>query len=671
MSRSRVTALLAVLISLALLATSVPILSLGSGPALLANLSTSASSPPIDPAVAAQWEAADGPVARLEVARGWVWGPPATAIAADDAPGIPGGVRRQVYFDKGRLDIADPAGDPGQPWFAIRAQLVTEMLAGAIQTANGDWIQREPAEIPVVGDPDQPDPVTYTTLGRLSRLPTDEARAAAHDATGARITALLASDGMVTGDGVADSTITVARYDTATGRNIAQPFADWEAAQPYSALYVLGHPLSEPYWVRTTVAGVDQLVLLQAFERRVLSYTPENPAGWRVESGNAGQHYRAWRELRTPTDPRLAALAVSAPYGDEIVTAAAEYETDPWLLAAIADVASGGSPLARSADGHTGLLGVRWQDAPRDPLANARIAAAELARIAATTGDQATILGRYYAGDDGDLTASAVVDFVASVTAALHARDARFAPTSPVEPGHAPAEASNVPLTLLPVRFSSDWWAQSLGWYASWSGARPGAAADPDGRWCVATGAVPGDRLRLVANGRTVDCTAGAAPGDVGLPGIPDGRIGVSASTAAALGIGEGASAAVIQLDAIALQQAGPGRPVGRGAAGHYAPRYHRRWGEPTLALHARWGGAVAGWANDPNGYYCVHPDFKPGARLRLVANGATIECTIGDTVQAAHQAQWRVKWVIELSWDAFKALGLDRSNSVQVYAIE
>ena len=35
-------------------------------------------------------------------------------------------------------------------------------------------------------------------------------------------------------------------------------------------------------------------VLIQAFERRVLTYTPSNPSGWKVESGNIGRHYYQW-----------------------------------------------------------------------------------------------------------------------------------------------------------------------------------------------------------------------------------------------------------------------------------------------------------------------------------------------------------------------------------------
>jgi hypothetical protein len=43
------------------------------------------------------------------------------------------------------------------------------------------------------------------------------------------------------------------------------------------------------------VDGYYRDVLIQAFERRVLTYTPDNPPGWQVEAGNVGQHYYQWR----------------------------------------------------------------------------------------------------------------------------------------------------------------------------------------------------------------------------------------------------------------------------------------------------------------------------------------------------------------------------------------
>ena len=35
--------------------------------------------------------------------------------------------------------------------------------------------------------------------------------------------------------------------------------------------------------------------MVQIFERRALTYTASNPAAFKVEMGNIGQHYFAWR----------------------------------------------------------------------------------------------------------------------------------------------------------------------------------------------------------------------------------------------------------------------------------------------------------------------------------------------------------------------------------------
>ncbi len=57
----------------------------------------------------------------------------------------------------------------------------------------------------------------------------------------------------------------------------------------------MGYPISDAYWVRTNVAGIARDVLVQLYERRILTYTPSNPAGYLVEMGNVGRHYYNWR----------------------------------------------------------------------------------------------------------------------------------------------------------------------------------------------------------------------------------------------------------------------------------------------------------------------------------------------------------------------------------------
>jgi len=103
------------------------------------------------------------------------------------------------------------------------------------------------------------------------------------------------------------------------------------------------------------------------------------------------------------------------------------------------------------------------------------------------------------------------------------------------------------------------------------------------------------------------------------------------------------------------------------GAAAHYDPSYDDGWWCATLQQYAAWGEVAPGWGCDPHGYWCVKPGYLPGSVLNLYANGVEITCTVGDTVWPDDVAAWEDSWVIELNWDAFVALGLQRNNAVQV----
>jgi hypothetical protein len=59
--------------------------------------------------------------------------------------------------------------------------------------------------------------------------------------------------------------------------------------------FVMGYPISEAYWTQMRVNGLDMPVMIQAYQRRVLTYTPGFPEGWQVQMGNVGQHYFEWR----------------------------------------------------------------------------------------------------------------------------------------------------------------------------------------------------------------------------------------------------------------------------------------------------------------------------------------------------------------------------------------
>jgi hypothetical protein len=87
--------------------------------------------------------------------------------------------------------------------------------------------------------------------------------------------------------------------------------------------FASGLPISEPYWATATIQGQLTDVLIQAYERRALTYVPSNPAGFQVEMANIGQHYFDWRyrnygycpadPVTTPTPPTPAPSGTVVP----------------------------------------------------------------------------------------------------------------------------------------------------------------------------------------------------------------------------------------------------------------------------------------------------------------------------------------------------------------------
>ena len=77
---------------------------------------------------------------------------------------------------------------------------------------------------------------------------------------------------------------------------------------------------------------------------------------------------------------------------------------------------------------------------------------------------------------------------------------------------------------------------------------------------------------------------------------------------------------------------------------------------------HASWGESVG---CVPATYWCVKPGYIPGQWLHVEANGLAIDCEVGDTVRDEDVDAWLSHNVIELSWDAWQALGQPHSASV------
>ncbi|MDQ3548694.1 MAG: hypothetical protein M3439_07715, partial [Chloroflexota bacterium] len=587
--------------------------------------------PTPNPRIAAVWDQTDGALLRGETVGPLVWGEQPLAIATEHYRESTTGLREMVYFDKGRLDILHmPDADEASEWYVTSAALVREMMAGEVQFGDEESVQRGKVTIPVVGDLNQPEALTYATLAKLAAIEDPDPQPLLPDVmfelefgnepsstVGTPITALVSARGTIEPDGVTfddpATAVTVGAYDEATKRNIAAPFVTWSESLPYSDLYLLGHPLSEPLWIDTVVNGEPKQVLFQAFERRILTYTPGNAEGMQVESTDVGIHYRLWRSLAQPANVALVPLASSIPFGEEIVNAATANLVDPHLLAALSLAASEGDPLATLPNGGKGILGLRPDAAialgvQPDPQVN----------VTSASGDGTTTVEPTPTPDTTETTETENV------------ADDDDADTA-IMPGG----------IVMAPRWVSD------------------VMADPAHNAAFAA--------REVARWAPESLDFGTIASDYYSGGQP---VADEAARAAFV-------ARVVEIHTQLTEQypqnilpemgAADGQLLGTGHAAYYSPSYDRAWWEKTLPLYESWNVIKPGWVVDPNGYYCVRPGYVPGHRLQLVANGVTITCTIGDMVADPHLSSWLAHWVIEMNYPLFEALGLDRNNSVEV----
>jgi hypothetical protein len=242
------------------------------------------------------WHRNDQPVAGKYVERSWMWGPDSLMIGEEAYTQAADGLRQVQYFDKARMEMDAFTGE------ATNGLLVQEMISGRIQVGDTDFVPHEAADIAPAGDSNSDSTPTYAGLHTLLE------RTFA-DRTGEQVTEQLQRDGRITAyAGPTSSATRLAHFVATTGHNIPTVF--WQYLNAWGDVYeageftrgpllnwlqTVGYPISEPYWIRVSVAGEPQDVLVQAFERRVLTYTPANPADWQVEMGNVGRHYHQWR----------------------------------------------------------------------------------------------------------------------------------------------------------------------------------------------------------------------------------------------------------------------------------------------------------------------------------------------------------------------------------------
>lgn len=236
---------------------------------------TAAASLFASPAFQQQWQ-------RGETLTPNFWGPLGTAHDGQQEPykEAPHGQRLVQYFDKGRMELTNGTVTNGL--------LATEMITGQVQTGDRTFENRPSPAIPIAGDPDNSGP-TYAALGSKAKSLLDAAPAQVGNGTHLVVSA----DGDITSSNTnVVSPVTFILYDDATKHNVPKAFADYRAT---AGLQTIGYARSEPFFTAVRIAGTPRQVMVQVFERRVLTYTATNPAGFQVEMGNVGRHYYQWR----------------------------------------------------------------------------------------------------------------------------------------------------------------------------------------------------------------------------------------------------------------------------------------------------------------------------------------------------------------------------------------
>lgn len=245
------------------------------------------------------WNRTDQPVATAAAARSWLWGPQSLATGSEPYREAASGRRVVQYWDKSRMEITNPAADRNELWFVTNGLLAKEMVGGAVQTGSQNFVERAPATLPVAGDPSgslvAP---SYAAFHEVASLNGDRR---VDQQLGASVVRTLDTAGLTGSDATLSRyNVANARYNAELGHHIPNVFAAYLDGLPLPWVFVMGYPITEPYWTRASIGGRPADVLVQIFERRVLTYTLSNPDAYRVEMGNVGQHYFRWRYNAAP-----------------------------------------------------------------------------------------------------------------------------------------------------------------------------------------------------------------------------------------------------------------------------------------------------------------------------------------------------------------------------------
>ncbi|MGI8588390.1 MAG: TolB family protein [Chloroflexia bacterium] len=257
-----------------------------------------------DPLFYAAWERVDRPVREHIAARSWIWGPVGRAVAQEP---YGDGTRLVQYFDKARMELNPAAGEA--PAYVTNGLLVVEMLSGRVQVGPTRYETHGPAPFPIGGDADANPAPSYAVLAHIASL-NGENKAA--PALHTPVTTTLSSGG-ARGTITFPATERIGYFAPETGHNIPEVFYNflnqtgkvyvgggYHDARVLDWISAVGYPITEPYWTRMAIAGKVRNVMVQAYQRQILTYIPDYAPPWNVQFGNVGVQYYAWRYGRLP-----------------------------------------------------------------------------------------------------------------------------------------------------------------------------------------------------------------------------------------------------------------------------------------------------------------------------------------------------------------------------------
>jgi hypothetical protein len=211
------------------------------------------------------------------------------------------------------MELNNPAANPKDPFYVTNGLLAVELIGGVIQTGAATFERRSPATINLASDIDDRSAPTYQSFNGVANIPGAPNERRKTSQVGQVVRTAIDRQGVTQPwpQNHPDYGVRIAQFWAETGHNIPDVFWEYLNQQTdiiqdgqvvkgplfYPWFAVTGYPISEPYWSYVKVAGTYTDVLIQAYERRVLTFVPHLPAPFKVQMGNIGQHYFDWRYL--------------------------------------------------------------------------------------------------------------------------------------------------------------------------------------------------------------------------------------------------------------------------------------------------------------------------------------------------------------------------------------